>query len=88
MNPLGAAEPPKIQPVLPTEQVTEHVHEGAITALPPILSVEEAAELLKVGHVAVRRMLLRGLLPGTKIGRRWLIRTDLLLQRLSEGGAR
>lgn len=38
-----------------------------------ILTVEETAQILKVGRVAVCRALQRGTLPGVKVGGQWRI---------------
>lgn len=38
-----------------------------------ILTVDEAASILKVGRVAVCRALQRGTLPGVKVGGQWRI---------------
>lgn len=38
-----------------------------------VLSVDEAAQILKVGRVAVCRALQRGTLPGVKVGGQWRI---------------
>lgn len=47
-----------------------------------VLTVEEAAQILKVGRVAVCRALTRGTLPGTKIGGQWRISKTRLMAYL------
>jgi excisionase family DNA binding protein len=39
-----------------------------------IVSVREAARILRVSEQYVRRMLSRGILSGTRIGRTWAVR--------------
>lgn len=47
-----------------------------------ILSVEETAQILKVGRVAVCRALTRGTLPGVKVGGQWRISKSRLMAYL------
>ena len=56
--------------------------------LPPLLTVPEVAKLLRTSPKAVYASVERGLLPGvTRIGRRLLIRRDVLLRWLETGRA-
>ena len=53
--------------------------------LPPLLTVDETAALLRTSRKAVYAMAERAQLPGvTRIGRRLLIRSDDLLQWLDQ----
>jgi excisionase family DNA binding protein len=55
---------------------------------PPLLTVDEAAALLRTTRKAVYAMAARGLLPGAvKVGRRLLIRTPVLLNWLDQKAA-
>ena len=52
-----------------------------------VLSVEEVAEILGLSLAAVRRLLLRGELPGRKVGKRWrILRAEL--EHFLAGGPR
>jgi excisionase family DNA binding protein len=56
--------------------------------LPPLLTVDDAAALLRTTRKAVYVMIARGLLPGvTRLGRRVLVRSDRLLQWLNQNCA-
>jgi excisionase family DNA binding protein len=44
-----------------------------------ILTVEEAARLLRLSPYTVRKLARQGRLPGRKVGRGWRFRKDLLL---------
>lgn len=56
--------------------------------LPPLLTVEDAAQLLRTTRKAVYVMIERGLLPGvTRLGRRVLLRSDRLLEWLDQNCA-
>jgi len=56
--------------------------------LPFLLSVDEAAELLRTTRKAVYAMVERGALPGVvRVGRRLLLRRDDLLRWLDESRA-
>jgi excisionase family DNA binding protein len=48
-----------------------------------ILTVDEAAEILKVRPETVRRLLTQGKLPGNKVGRYWRIPSNALMEFLS-----
>lgn len=66
---------------------TSHI-EAAIAAareimLPDLLTVEDLAPRLKVTPGAVRRLLRTGVLPGRKVGRRWIVERRGLLLALS-----
>lgn len=45
-------------------------------ALEPLLSVSEAARLLRVSEQTVRRLMRRGQLPGFRVGAQWRIDRD------------
>ena len=49
-----------------------------------ILTVKEAASLLKTSRQQVRKMIQSGDLPAVKVGREWRIRMDTLDDFLSE----
>jgi excisionase family DNA binding protein len=56
--------------------------------LPPLLTVDDAAHLLRTTRKAVYVMIERGLLPGvTRLGRRVLLRSDRLLEWLDQNCA-
>jgi excisionase family DNA binding protein len=56
--------------------------------LPPLLTVDDAAALLRTTRKAVYVMIERGLLPGvTRLGRRVLVRSDRLLEWLDQNCA-
>jgi excisionase family DNA binding protein len=56
--------------------------------LPPLLTVDDAAELLRTTRKAVYVMIERGHLPGvTRLGRRVLLRSDRLLEWLDQNCA-
>jgi excisionase family DNA binding protein len=56
--------------------------------LPTLTTVDEAAALLRTSRKAIYVMAERGLLPGvTRIGRRILFRTDVLLDWLDQKSA-
>lgn len=56
--------------------------------LPPLLTVDDAAQLLRTTRKAVYVMIERGLLPGvTRLGRRVLVRSDRLLEWLDQNCA-
>ncbi len=48
--------------------------------LQPYISTSEAAHVLGVHPVAVRRMVAEGRLPGMKVARNWIIPKDALLK--------
>lgn len=48
-----------------------------------VLTVEEAAQILKVGRVAVCRALQRGTLPGVKVGGQWRLSKKRLTEYLA-----
>ena len=55
------------------------------TALPMLLTADETADLLRTSRKAVYAMSERGQLPGvTRIGRRLLVRRDVLLDWLDQ----
>ena len=47
-----------------------------------ILTVKEAAALLKTSHQQIRRMIQNGELPAVKVGREWRISRNALLDYL------
>jgi len=56
--------------------------------LPALLTVDDAADLLRTTRKAVYVMIERGLLPGvTRLGRRVLLRSDRLLEWLDQNCA-
>ena len=56
--------------------------------LPVLLTVDDAAQLLRTTKKAVYVMIERGLLPGvTRLGRRVLVRSDRLLEWLDQNCA-
>lgn len=56
--------------------------------LPALLTVDDAAQLLRTTKKAVYVMIERGLLPGvTRLGRRVLLRSDRLLEWLDQNCA-
>ena len=56
--------------------------------MPLLATVDEAADLLRTTRKAIYVMAERGLLPGaTRIGRRLLFRTDVLLHWLDQKSA-
>ena len=56
-----------------------------LDSLPLFLTADETAALLRTTRKAVYTMAERGLLPGvTRIGRRVLVRTDILLDWLRQ----
>lgn len=56
--------------------------------LPALLTVDDAAQLLRTTKKAVYVMVQRGLLPGvTRLGRRVLLRSDRLLEWLDQNCA-
>lgn len=57
--------------------VKQQIH-GA--GLQTYLSTGEAARILGVHHVAVRKMVIQGRLPGIQVGRNWIIPRDALLE--------
>ena len=52
-----------------------------------ILTLEQAAELLQVHYETVRRWMVKGEIPGRKIGRGWRIVESDLKRWISEGQA-
>ena len=55
------------------------------SALPMLLTADETADLLRTTRAAVYAMAERGQLPGvTRIGRRLLVRRDVLLDWLDQ----
>ena len=47
--------------------------EAEVTALPPALTVKEAASVLGVSDLTARRMITRGDIPARKVGGRWVV---------------
>jgi len=56
--------------------------------LPDLMWVEDLAARLRRSPSAVRDMLRRGVLPGRKIGRRWLVERGALLRAVAPDNAR
>jgi excisionase family DNA binding protein len=58
------------------------------TAVPTLLTVDDAAALLRTSRKAIYAMIERRQLPGvTRIGRRLLVRAEILLQWLDQQAA-
>lgn len=57
------------------------------TQLPRLLSVKETADYLGVSHGTVRNLLVKGELPGKKIGKAWFINAEHLAAALTEAAA-
>ena len=56
--------------------------------LPTLLTVDETADLLRTTRKGLYVMIARGLLPGvTRLGRRVLLRSDILLDWLDQKSA-
>jgi excisionase family DNA binding protein len=55
--------------------------------LPLLLTVEEAAGLLRVHRNTIKRLLREGKLAGTKVGRAWRVRREVLMAFVAAGGA-
>jgi hypothetical protein len=51
--------------------------------LPDLMWVEDLAARLRRSPSAVRDMLRRGMLPGRKVGRRWLVERGALLRAVA-----
>lgn len=49
------------------------------------LNLKQAAELANVCTITMRRMLLAGIVPGLRVGRRWLIPREDLIEALRKG---
>ena len=59
-----------------------------LNSLPVLLTVDDAAQLLRTSKKAVYVMIERGHLPGvTRLGRRVLLRSDRLLEWLDQNCA-
>jgi excisionase family DNA binding protein len=52
---------------------------------PAVLDLVEAAAYLRLNPEALRRMLVRGEIPGAKLGGRWRISRDQLIAVLAGG---
>jgi excisionase family DNA binding protein len=51
----------------------DHAREAQSVSRSSRITVEEIAERLDIGRQAVYAMLDRGILPGVRVGRRWII---------------
>jgi excisionase family DNA binding protein len=69
----------------PTERSVPRTNDLAAEAA--LLDVAAAAETLRVSSTTIRRLEVRGILPGVRIGRRLLFRPDALA-RFAEGQER
>lgn len=49
------------------------------------LNLREAAAMVGVCHVTMRRLLLDGVVPGMRVGRRWVIPREDLIEALRRG---
>lgn len=56
--------------------------------LPDVMSVQDLAIRLHRSPSVIRDLLRRGLLPGCKIGRRWIVERRAFLQAISPDNAR
>ena len=57
-----------------SDPLSDSIHPGeAPTELSSRISVPEIAQRLDVGRLAVYAMLEQGILPGIRLGRRWII---------------
>lgn len=52
------------------------------TSVGPTMGIEQCAELIKVHRVTLSKMAARGDIPATKVGRRWVFMTELVLDWL------
>jgi excisionase family DNA binding protein len=60
-------------PVSLTDTKSGRSSEALITSLSSRISVPEIARRLDIGRLAVYVMLEQGLLPGIRLGRRWIV---------------
>lgn len=51
--------------------------------LPAILTFNEASKLLRISAPTLRELLIRGIVPGQRIGKQWRINTQSLLDYVS-----
>ena len=51
--------------------------------LPDLLVVEDLASVLRITPSAARKLLRRGVIPGRRIGRRWVVDREALLRSLT-----
>ena len=56
------------------------------TVMDDVLTLEEAAHILKVSTETVRRKAAAGIMPGAKVGREWRFSRRQLMAWLEEGG--
>jgi excisionase family DNA binding protein len=76
---------PDLENTSRTARVPDHLNTTQRTALPVLLTVDDAANLLRTTRRAVYAMLDRRQLPGViRIGRRVLLRADDLLNWLDQ----
>lgn len=68
-----------------TDDVISRHGSGSTQDLPMLLTVDEAADLLRTTRRAIYAMVERGQLPGiTRLGRRVLLRADALIDWLDQ----
>ena len=53
-----------------------------------VLTIEEAAEFLKMTPKTIRKMLKEGTIPGSRVGKQWRTTRRALLDRIDGGGMR
>ena len=60
------------------------VHHVGLEAPDPYLSLAEAGELVGISPITLRHQIVRGVLPGTKIGRNWAVHHRDLIKYATE----
>ena len=72
----------KVVRVMGEEQESSHGGASQTYGLDPMLSVKEVADFLELNEKTVYAALTAGEIPGRKIGKRWVICRDALLDWL------
>ena len=73
------------QSVTPSDRVPPHVERRRHRTLPILLTVDEAADLLRTTRRAIYAMIARRQLPGVvRVRRRVLLRSDALIKWLEQ----
>jgi excisionase family DNA binding protein len=89
MDPLSLSEPqapPSTTRPAAGEGARQLPRARSLTDLPPLLTVDEVADVLRTTRKAIYARAERGLLPGAlRDGRRLLVERDELLHALSQG---